>query len=52
MLRNYAMLLRPSKIILVHGDKPALDWFQLALYKELGGVEVIVPDPGVAVTLE
>jgi Cft2 family RNA processing exonuclease len=36
-LRNYATLLRPSKILLVHGDRPALDWFQLALFRELGG---------------
>jgi Cft2 family RNA processing exonuclease len=44
-LRNYATLLRPSKILLVHGDRPALDWFQLALFKELEGTEVIVPEP-------
>jgi mRNA degradation ribonuclease J1/J2 len=46
MMRNYATLLRPSKIILVHGDRPALDWFQLAIFRELGGTEVIVPEPG------
>ncbi|MEI8292376.1 MAG: MBL fold metallo-hydrolase [bacterium] len=45
-LRNYAILLRPSKIILVHGDRPALDWFQLSLFRELGGTEVIVPERG------
>jgi Cft2 family RNA processing exonuclease len=45
-LRNYALLLRPSTILLVHGDKPATDWFQLALYKELEGTEVFTPDPG------
>jgi Cft2 family RNA processing exonuclease len=46
MMRNYATLLRPSKIILVHGERPALEWFQLAIFRELGGTEVIVPEPG------
>ena len=45
-LRNYAVLLKPSKVVLVHGDRPAIDWFQLALFKELPGTEVIVPEPG------
>ncbi len=50
-LRNYALLLKPAKIVLVHGDRPAIDWFQLALYRELPGTEVIVPDPGKPVSL-
>ena len=45
-LRNYAILLKPKKVVLVHGDKPALGWFQLALFKELPGTEVIIPEPG------
>ena len=45
-LRNYAVLLKPSKIVLVHGDRPAIDWFQLALFKELPETEIIVPEPG------
>jgi Cft2 family RNA processing exonuclease len=52
MMRNYAALLRPSKILLVHGDRPALDWFQLALFRELGGTEVIVPESGRSYSLE
>ena len=51
MLRNYVLLLRPSKIVLVHGDRPALEWFQLALFKELEGAEVIVPDIGAKYSL-
>ena len=51
-MRNYAALLRPSKILLVHGDRPALDWFQLALFRELGGTEVIVPESGRSYSLE
>jgi len=45
-LRNYALLLKPAKVVLVHGDKPAIDWFQLALFKELPETEVIIPEPG------
>ncbi|MFZ4776453.1 MAG: MBL fold metallo-hydrolase RNA specificity domain-containing protein, partial [Terrimicrobiaceae bacterium] len=51
-LRNYAIHLKPSQIVLVHGDRPAVDWFQLALFKELPETEVIVPDPGKPVKLE
>jgi Cft2 family RNA processing exonuclease len=40
------MLLRPKTILLVHGEKSATDWFQLALFKELVGTEVFVPEPG------
>ena len=45
-LRNYAVLLNPAKIVLIHGDRPAIDWFQLALFKELPETEIIVPEPG------
>ena len=51
-MRNYATLLRPSKILLVHGDRPALEWFQLALFRELGGTEVIVPESGRSYSLQ
>ncbi len=50
-LRKYAVLLKPSKIVLVHGDKRAIDWFQLALFKELPDTAVIVPEPGRAESL-
>jgi len=50
-LRNYALLLKPAKVVLVHGDRPAIDWFQLALFKELPETEVIVPEPGKPVKL-
>ncbi len=45
-LRNYALLLKPAKVVLVHGDAPAMEWFQIALFKELQGSEVIIPEPG------
>lgn len=50
-LRNYALLLKPRKVVLVHGDRPAIDWFQLALFKEMPETEVLVPEPGKRVKL-
>ena len=50
-LLNYAIALHPKKIILVHGDRPAIDWFQLKLYRELGETEVIIPEPGKRIVL-
>jgi Cft2 family RNA processing exonuclease len=50
-LLNYAIALRPKKIVLVHGDRPAIEWFQLKLYKELLDTEVIIPEPGKKVVL-
>jgi len=50
-LLNYAIALRPKKIVLVHGDRPAIEWFQLKLYKELPETEVIIPEPGKKVVL-
>ncbi|MFZ0710836.1 MAG: MBL fold metallo-hydrolase [Terrimicrobiaceae bacterium] len=45
-LLTYAIALRPKKIILLHGDRPAVEWFQLKIYRELGETEVIIPEPG------
>lgn len=50
-LLNYAVALRPKKIVLVHGDRAAIEWFQLKLYRELPDTEVIIPEPGVKVEL-
>lgn len=50
-LLNYAVALRPKKIVLVHGDRPAVEWFQLKLYRELPNTEVIIPEPGKKVVL-
>jgi len=43
--------LRPKKIILVHGDRPAIEWFELKLYRELPETEVIIPEPGKGIVL-
>ncbi len=45
-LLNYALALKPKKIILVHGDRVAIEWFQLKLYKDLPNTEVIIPEAG------
>ena len=50
-LLTYAIGLRPKKIVLVHGDRPAIEWFQLKLYRELPETEVIIPEPGKGIVL-
>jgi Cft2 family RNA processing exonuclease len=50
-LLNYALALRPKKIVLVHGDRPAIEWFELNLYRDLPETEVIIPEPGKPVEL-
>jgi Cft2 family RNA processing exonuclease len=46
LLMAYAKQLSPKKILLVHGDGPALAWFKEQLSIELPGTEVIIPVPG------
>jgi hypothetical protein len=43
--------LAPKKIVLVHGDVPAVEWTRAQLTVELPGSEVIVPTPGVEIEL-
>lgn len=45
-LIDYAKRISPKKILLVHGDVPAVEWMRATLSKELSGSEVIVPTPG------
>ena len=44
---RYVKQLAPKKIVLVHGDVPAVEWTHAHLASELPGSEVIVPKPGV-----
>lgn len=44
---NYLKKVTPKKVILVHGDLPAVDWFDATLKVELAGSEIIRPTPGV-----
>lgn len=50
-LRAYANKVRPKKIVLVHGDRPAIDWFQATLQADMPECEVVTPDPGVPLEL-
>jgi Cft2 family RNA processing exonuclease len=50
-LIGYAKKLSPRKIVLVHGDPPAVEWMRTTLSAELPDSEVIMPDPGVELEL-
>lgn len=48
---DYVKKLAPKKIVLVHGDMPAVEWTHAQLAAALPGSEVIVPKPGVELEL-
>lgn len=48
---RYATQLAPKKIVLVHGDVPAVEWTRAQLAAELPDSEVIVPPPGLELEL-
>src|SRR5438067_9140391 len=48
-LIDYAKKLSPRKIVLVHGDLPAVEWMRATLIVDLPKTEVIVPIPGVEI---
>lgn len=50
-LIDYAKKLSPRKIVLVHGDPPAVEWMRATLTVDLPGCDVIVPTPGVEIEL-
>ncbi len=50
-LLEYAKRLQPRKILLVHGDAPAVEWFGRELPRVCPQSEVIAPEPGVPVDL-
>ena len=50
-LIDYAKKLSPRKIVLVHGDPPAVDWMRSQLAADLPDSELIVPVPGVELEL-
>ncbi len=43
----YAQKLAPKKILLVHGDPPAVEWMRAQLAALLPTAEIVVPPPGV-----
>jgi Cft2 family RNA processing exonuclease len=50
-LRAYINKVQPKKVILVHGDRPAIEWFRATLQTDLPGSEILTPTPGVAIEL-
>jgi Cft2 family RNA processing exonuclease len=47
----FAERLAPKKILLVHGDPPAVEWMRARLTADLPNSEIIVPTPGVETEL-
>ncbi len=50
-LMDYVKKVRPKKLLLVHGDEPAIAWFVSAVNAAIPETEVIVPLPGEKVRL-
>lgn len=46
LLFDYMRKLSPKTVVLVHGDPPAVSWFETRISTELPGVKVVVPQPG------
>jgi Cft2 family RNA processing exonuclease len=47
----YITRLKPKKVVLVHGDPPAVAWFQESVKTALPETEVVLPTPGVTVEI-
>jgi Cft2 family RNA processing exonuclease len=47
----FAGRLAPKKILLVHGDPPAIEWMRARLTLNLPNSEIIVPTPGMEIEL-
>ncbi len=50
-IRAYIKRVAPKRVLLVHGDPGALEWFREAVKTDLPGTEVVIPPPGVAIEL-
>ena len=50
-LVQYAKKVAPKKIVLVHGDPPAVEWMRARLAADLPNTEVVVPTPGMEIEL-
>jgi Cft2 family RNA processing exonuclease len=46
LLFDYIRKLLPRVVILVHGDPPAVSWFQAKIEQEMPGTQVVIPEPG------
>ena len=50
-LIGFAERLAPKKVVLVHGDPPAVEWVRARLTLDLPNSEIIVPTPGMELEL-
>ncbi len=50
-LLAYILRLRPQKVLFVHGDPPAIDWFARETRAAAPEMDVVIPAPGQTVTL-
>jgi predicted metal-dependent RNase len=48
---DYLSHLGPKKVILVHGDQPAVEWFHTTLKTALPKSEIIRPQPGIRIEI-
>mgnify|MGYP001949564722 CR=1 FL=1 len=48
-LRQFAIDVQPKRVMLVHGDEPAMNWFKETLERDLPDAEILIPPPGVGV---
>jgi Cft2 family RNA processing exonuclease len=46
LLFEYIRRVSPKVVVLVHGDPPAVSWFESKISTEMPGVRVVVPLPG------
>ena len=51
-LIDYACRLNPRKVLLVHGDAPALESLQAELKEKMPGSDIVVPEPGKPICIE
>ena len=50
-IMDYVCRLKPKKVLLVHGDPPAVAWFEESLKAALPESEIVLPIPGVALEI-
>ena len=50
-IRDYVRRVAPKKVLLVHGDRPALEWFERNLRADLPASEILIPAPGAEIEI-
>ena len=51
-MRAYVNRVKPRRVILVHGDAPAMQWYADTLRSDLPDCQVILPEPGIPIALD